>query len=387
MNIIFSFIIWLVLLGYAEAQNPPNISVDTQKNSYLSSVLAKLSYDNQFTVGNPSYNLAKYMGFQACRSGKTLIKLDSLLYDSAALILRKDKDVFIVFRGTNSIKDAISDVDYFVIERPDLGDKVMVHKGFNDISTRFISGGLLDHAKHCLSGGALYIVGHSLGGAVANLFALEALYKGIPIKAVITFGAPRVGGPKFCKLFDRKFRDKSFQWIHPHDPIPGIPKGPLQVKLRSIESVYKSVFHEPYFQSLNQVKLGKTQVFTFVKETLNPFDGKSPITYHRIKNYAYDLWDMNYLSQKFPAKFSPINLLYDGKCDDQRECQAHERCSTRGENKCVPQKRCKSNRDCDSHQFCDVWITESCENLRTKGTRCVSDKQCKSKDCSLFSCR
>ena len=146
---------WFISLGYAETQNPQNISIQNQKSSYLGSILAKLSYGDSFVESNSSYQLAQSMGFEVCKRRKPLMKLNTLLYDSAALILRKDQDVYVVFRGTDSVKDAISDLDYFVTERPDLGDKVMVHKGFNDLSSRFISGGLIDQAKHCLSGGGL----------------------------------------------------------------------------------------------------------------------------------------------------------------------------------------------------------------------------------------
>jgi triacylglycerol lipase len=47
------------------------------------------------------------------------------------------------------------------------------------------------------SGKPFFITGHSLGGALAALAALQAANAGAPPRAVYTYGMPRVGGPLF----------------------------------------------------------------------------------------------------------------------------------------------------------------------------------------------
>ena len=68
---------------------------------------------------------------------------------------------------------------------------------------------------------SLVVTGHSLGGALAQLLALWAASKSIPVECV-TFGAPRVGNAASAKLV----RHLAFRLINVmalNDPIPMLP--------------------------------------------------------------------------------------------------------------------------------------------------------------------
>lgn len=76
------------------------------------------------------------------------------------------------------------------------------------------------------------LTGHSLGGAVACLLAALALADGIAVAALVTFGAPRVGGPRLVRylagLDVRQYRDGD-------DPVTEVPAGYQHVRLPLIE--------------------------------------------------------------------------------------------------------------------------------------------------------
>lgn len=50
----------------------------------------------------------------------------------------------------------------------------------------------------------LVVTGHSLGGAMAFLAAADFSADGLPIEAVVTFGAPRVGSPIFARRWNAR---------------------------------------------------------------------------------------------------------------------------------------------------------------------------------------
>ncbi|HXO67642.1 MAG TPA: lipase family protein [Bradyrhizobium sp.] len=67
-----------------------------------------------------------------------------------------------------------------------------------------------------------FITGHSLGGALAALAALQAARAGAPPKAIYTFGMPRVGGP----LFGVNYGDLSkvtYRLVHGIDLVSRVP--------------------------------------------------------------------------------------------------------------------------------------------------------------------
>jgi lipase (class 3) len=79
---------------------------------------------------------------------------------------------------------------------------------------------------------ALYVTGHSLGGAMAVLFSLSVMeHRTIAekLRAVYTFGQPLVAGEPMPATA-RNLAPKLYRYIMAHDPIPALPAragGPL----------------------------------------------------------------------------------------------------------------------------------------------------------------
>jgi len=81
----------------------------------------------------------------------------------------------------------------------------------------------------------IYITGHSLGGAVAILCAMDFVRQKLPVAGVFTFGQPRLGNTVFAGLYDemliaeagmyygRTLRDITFRIVNQNDIVPRVP--------------------------------------------------------------------------------------------------------------------------------------------------------------------
>ncbi|TGD74799.1 lipase family protein [Mangrovimicrobium sediminis] len=75
----------------------------------------------------------------------------------------------------------------------------------------------------------VWITGHSLGGALAVLAAVEldreiaARKSGAAIAAVFTFGQPRVGNSAFARWMDQRFSQRYFRSVNQRDAVPRLP--------------------------------------------------------------------------------------------------------------------------------------------------------------------
>lgn len=123
----------------------------------------------------------------------------------------------LAFRGSESKQDWIlnfktAKVPYQVETSPtDITDKqnqAMVHKGFNEYAKLALE--VTDQQGKKLTdflvedpSAPILITGHSLGGAVATLYASRLLDLGVPAERiqVITFGAPEVGNSAYANKF------------------------------------------------------------------------------------------------------------------------------------------------------------------------------------------
>ncbi len=148
------------------------------------------------------------------------------------------QSVIVAFRGTRENVDwAISNFKAFPVALRDCENKgkIHVHRGFQqtldyrDKSTKLRS---LDAIfkyleEYELLGREIVITGHSLGGALAVLFATKfrCMHPKIAenkICEVVTFGAPAVGLKKF-KLFYGSLNEKTMRVINKSDAVPFTP--------------------------------------------------------------------------------------------------------------------------------------------------------------------
>jgi len=177
--------------------------------------------------------------------------VDAMYIYSTAYLLqsRSGRVVILSYRGTepgnigNWLGDAEIGSDSMIFGR----EQLQVHSGFyrsvratrlqvlDELQAAAEGKSLLDHqtrAEHPME--ALYVTGHSLGGAMAVLFALSILdekHRSIVdrLRAIYTFGQPLVAAdplPRAAELIARRL----FRHINAADIVPvlpAIPWGPL----------------------------------------------------------------------------------------------------------------------------------------------------------------
>ncbi|KAK9696483.1 hypothetical protein K7432_012438 [Basidiobolus ranarum] len=165
----------------------------------------------------------------------------------------KEKKIIVAFRGTSNIRNWIHDFDFLPLDfvYPDSEKNTIVHggflKAFNSVSEDVISGlkKAIDQLPTNPEDYELLVTGHSLGGAVAVLGAMEiknhllnpqsprcitSPTKTInPSKIIIhTFGQPRVGNQNFAKLVYKTLSNSTIsnnliRVTSKNDPVPHLP--------------------------------------------------------------------------------------------------------------------------------------------------------------------
>ncbi len=184
------------------------------------------------------------------------------MYIASGAYLVQDRDrriVILCYRGTQpeDIISILTDADV----RPEMlaveldGKRYEVHAGFyrNVRATRHLVVEALNRALRGesvvpgVSGTrgegmrALYITGHSTGGAMAALMAVmlthEPRYRRIAekLKGVYTYGQPMIGGPDFARACEETvgpsgtpvLRERMLRYIFDRDLVPALPPRPV----------------------------------------------------------------------------------------------------------------------------------------------------------------
>ena len=158
------------------------------------------------------------------------------------LIFRSEAEAgtyLVAFRGTDSIRDIVRDlyiatVAFAPYDAPSFPEKVLVATGFNGVYTAKCDGmspsmqaQLFDKLRILEPAPKrLLVTGHSLGGALASLFALD-LAASLPALEVVstTFASPRVGTEKWQDTYDDGYglEAGTFRIANYYDWVPSLP--------------------------------------------------------------------------------------------------------------------------------------------------------------------
>lgn len=154
-------------------------------------------------------------------------------------IFWNDDTVVVAFRGTREIifDFLISNLAAYPVRLRDCGEdgaRAKVHAGFQrtldfvDKSTQMKG---LEAIFHRLSESKLldrrmFIIGHSLGGALAKVFAVKLCYR-FPqaresLQEIVTFGAPAIGGNSFYDFYGG-LHEKTTRFVNGSDWVPFTP--------------------------------------------------------------------------------------------------------------------------------------------------------------------
>jgi len=202
------------------------------------------------------------MGLESNQCLTVAMTVDAMFIESTAYLIQSQDGsvVILAYRGTQPanliswLTDADVRPDRIAFPFPGTEETFPIHAGFyrNVRSTRYAVIAALKRALQGRSvldvdgdgsslpdGGrmpgpmrALYVTGHSLGGAMAALMSVmlsvEPEYAeefGGVLRGAYTFGQPMVGAPSFAAECDRHefLADHVFRYVYRRDPVPHLP--------------------------------------------------------------------------------------------------------------------------------------------------------------------
>lgn len=216
--------------------------------AHVLAVLATYAYSDLTTV----LEMATRLGMAECRGLAVELRNDpQFIVSTAHLLQSRDGRVgILVYRGTmpvdlvNWLTDVDATPEKVRIEGPG-GEPLTVHAGFyrNVRATRFAIAEALAKAldgKPIAGDGdpeiesmhALYVTGHSLGGAMAALMGVllhaddAYQHRLMPVfRGLYTYGQPMVGSPALARHYDDlpEIGGRTFRYIYEGDPVPRLP--------------------------------------------------------------------------------------------------------------------------------------------------------------------
>ena len=156
-----------------------------------------------------------------------------------ALVSQFGSDIIVAFRGSSEPKDFILDARFLKSELVwSRNDSVAeVHAGFL-AAFEAVDVEVVKQVRNLLAqkpAARVYVTGHSLGGALAQLCALELVRQKFPLALVATFGSPRVGNKTFATIYNQAtvaanvsslqttLRDLTLNVVNEGDPVPLLP--------------------------------------------------------------------------------------------------------------------------------------------------------------------
>lgn len=177
-------------------------------------IASNLAYGTESTVVSNSRKL----GFERSET----IKSGSM----SAIILSNNSCVVLSFRGT----DMKSMRDWFVDLRAttEAVSRGRVHKGFYRAWLGLRRSVIAALKSHGAGQKTFWVTGHSLGGALAGLYAYtetfeKVLFKGPHIHRVVTFGQPLFGDRELSDAMRKEFIGRYFRVVNGLDIVATVP--------------------------------------------------------------------------------------------------------------------------------------------------------------------
>ncbi len=169
-----------------------------------------------------AYQSPEWMeAFVRSAGGETFQFISNPETGTQCFVARRGDDIVISFCGTKDLQGWRSDAK---CKRTNwCGEKV--HRGFatgfDSVSQEiFLAVFKMAKGRH---EPRIWIVGHSLGGALAILCAMEFWECSRSVAGVYTFGQPRVGDRKFCRTYDSRLKEVTFRIVNENDLVPRTP--------------------------------------------------------------------------------------------------------------------------------------------------------------------
>lgn len=162
-------------------------------------------------------------------------------------IIKSEENIVVAFRGTQSEIDWLANADAYQTRYPFAPGRGKVHRGFMDIYESCREQ-IINTLLSMPANSNIYITGHSLGGALAVINALDVAANTFFKPVMYNFAGPRTGNPIFAFQYNRLVTN-SIRIVNEHDLVPKLPPviilAPLPCKVlcyRHVKKDYKISF-------------------------------------------------------------------------------------------------------------------------------------------------
>lgn len=152
--------------------------------------------------------------------------VSSFLFQRQGFIgyLPTKESIFVVFRGSTSIKDWLNNLNALLTDYPGCQD-CKVHKGFYvaQQSVMPLVRSAVQALRQQFPRYRVVVTGHSLGASLATLTALQLHAEGLTGSLrLVHFGSPRVGNTAFASYLSKALPDRH-RLTHHKDMVPHVP--------------------------------------------------------------------------------------------------------------------------------------------------------------------
>lgn len=164
----------------------------------------------------------------------------SEVWERFGFILESPQEIIVAFRGTSSTTDWMSNVMASQERFKYIKEDTLTHRGFTNIYAS-ARDGIISTLDKLSPDKTLYITGHSLGGALATLCAIDIAANTSHISPnLFTYGSPRVGDPNFVNVFKPYVR-KSYRYANLFDIVTYAPPHVYKLPKRETKYYYSHV--------------------------------------------------------------------------------------------------------------------------------------------------
>jgi triacylglycerol lipase len=140
----------------------------------------------------------------------------------AWVFITRDDAIIVSCRGTEptQFRDILADLKTIPVRHPRAG---RVHQGFKEY-TDLVFDEIIAHVKKMRKKDEnVFVVGHSLGGAMAVLVAEGLSNAGVPVKELTTFGQPRVCNREFRRHLEGCDIGRYIRYVNNNDIVTSVP--------------------------------------------------------------------------------------------------------------------------------------------------------------------
>ncbi|PHN02693.1 lipase family protein [Flavilitoribacter nigricans] len=225
--------------------------------------------------------------------------------DTECTLIEGDDILLFAFRGTETDTTEIRNIldllnDGLAAQGIFFGTKV--HSGFAH-ATLAVMNVVAEEVETAGRDRAVWVTGHSLGGAIAQLASFRLCTLGRAPQGVITYGAPRVGGLIWkASAAAAGLTELAERWVNTNDPAPRLPftiQVPIIIPL------------SPIWTSVGRVNYVDWPHRTIHLDHVDPVDEHLPTTDytdHAINRYKLRIWQLLSPEEKnrLVAIFNPI---------------------------------------------------------------------------------